>query len=442
MVSVTKRPAKRETSNDEERENREYRSRAIKLDIGGMQAKVGSYAGEIMTLMRIMPRMTRIQGKVTPAHTLEGFDPETGEPLILFVDSKLGREGKITRNFGGGLLETLGTLMTEEEFDEAVEILNDESGADFVYNFEEWGAVGGAYRLKDKYYGKTIVVGKECVKTKAGVTMHVFALDLPTDDDGNVIVYDTEAFQEAFEETVGRPVGEKSPSSSERHGHKKTVGKQEKPAEPARKNYAPVKGKSDSNGKSKKPTSNERSRVMRGGEEEEEFDDGEPEVEQPVKKPSSGKSAYEKAVDAEKSASKSNGKKKEKPSVDDYVSMCANVDMAIDQIVIGLMKNYDMTEDEAFAYVEEAVESMEEHAEPEDMEEPVKSDSKKETKQPVKTSNGNGKGSKSPINDTARSCMKEGMNTPEAFQYLSDKFPDATKSEIKLAMRVAGIVEA
>jgi hypothetical protein len=281
MVAVTRRPEREKRAENEEKT---YKSKTCRIDNGGKNAEVGDYAGETMILMRIYPRMTRIQGRSNPSHVVEGIDPATGESEIVFFDTRLKEDGSYVRNFGGGLAEMLGQRMTFEEFEEITEVINSENGTDFVYDFAEWEPAGGALKLKEKYYGKLVTIGKECVKTQRGQNMNVFAFDVPEETYANV-----EEMIAKFENDVGQP----------------------------------PKGAAKSRG---------RSVAARA-------------ADKPVKetKVPEAKSAYESEVARENGKTASKPKK----SVEDYIDQCKDLGLTEGAIVACLMKDYSLTAQDA-----------------------------------------------------------------------------------------------
>jgi len=423
MASFTRRPERSEE--DGNAEEKTYRSRSIRLDIGGLNAKVGDYAGESIVPVRIMPRITKIQGRLSAAHALEGFDPETGEALILFFDTKLNDQDKYVRNFGGGLAEALGERMNGDEFDDAVEIIQAETETDLDYDFDAWGECGGALKLKEKFYGKPVIIGKECIKTKGrGIKMNVFSLDELTEFDPEAVDefldnYVSQIGYPAFTVTAREPPEPVKPAQPARKSEetKRTSARQAAKSTPA-----PTPASTPKEEPKKEPikaapatsaTGRSRSTPTR----------------QPVTPPAPEEKPAAKPVNSGREVVKRPSraapqKPAEKPvkkvayteeQVKGYTLEGVESGIAIDQLVATIMDKFSLTEEVAKGYIEAAFDSLETESQADE------------------------KAAESDILKRARDCAKQGLGVPETFEILSQEFGEASKTEKKEAMRQAGL---
>lgn len=477
MTQISKRPVNSRISTGDD--DKEYKSRMIKLDVGGKDAPEGAWAGENIVPMRIVPRVTRWQGRVSASFALEGFDPDTGEPVILFFDPHLKPDGTYSRNFAGGLAEALGDSMSADEFYEVTQQLNEESGQDFNWDINMWMSIGGPIKLKPRFQGVPILIGKEAIKTKgSGTRMHVVTIDNPADTEGNTVEYDQD-YINGLANNYAQEMWQPAPSNGSKARHAPTQT-QEKPqsasSSHARVTKAAVKNESAFVPAAKKEpvdrgmeklTAYERalieqeladqkkakvqtSDVTKGSNNgrnmflkpEEKFEasaevtqgkkynGGREVVNRPTKPAGNARDVagefnrtIEKSIgNMPKQMQSSTVQEIDPEAVFEDVENYFEMGVPADQLVVRLVEKYDIPSDTAVAYLREFIrmrhETGTENDEPE--EEP--------------------EGSANDIFDWAKSMKSQGFSVPQAFDKLGEQFPNTTKEERKDALRKAGML--
>lgn len=193
-------------------EDRVYRREFAKIQIKPKKGKEKAVAGQgvaygpvVITAITMAPpfknsRAKNYLGDPLPTHSLEFFDPDTGQEFKLTLDSvakkkyendrpMINREtgspvyDGIKRNFPGGILYAMGTGIDE---DEAMDIIDRDSGFEDRFDWDpteyDWEAVGGMYKLNPKFFGKAITIYRKAISLSRSGTLQVFEYEeVPTD---------------------------------------------------------------------------------------------------------------------------------------------------------------------------------------------------------------------------------------------------------------------
>lgn len=400
--TYTSRPSGDDNNRTTDKSEKTYRATLVGLSMGGQSAKTNQYIGVAFVPMRIYPAVSTAGG-IRHTHILNGFDPETGEWLSIFADTKLRDDGTgIVKNFGGGIMETLGTRATQEEVDAIMDEVNAEQGTDYVYNAEDWVGAGGFYKLRESAKGKPIIVGKRMIQLKNSTTrMNIFQMDTLNPADFPQL----DEFRENFNVLRGieydPEVEGANPSSNESYDNQEGSGSEEEAIpepEPVKK-----KVRDDSQSSTKRRVVTRETPTQRANAVAQEFN---------------SPASTTQVVDGRDIVTLPE-------SVAAFIKESYDNRMSTDQVVLGLIQDFELKSSQAVGYVEEWL------------------DRRGQTKpmsQPTRVTAKPNQPKESELIQAARKCKADGMDVPATFDALNQKFPKISRDEKRAAIKEVGLI--